>query len=470
MTHHRLAIAALSLLGSVVATAQGPSDVDLERAAADGITLLQELIRLDTSNPPGNETLVAEHLQVLFDREGIRSEIVALEEARGNFIARLEGNGAKRPLLLMAHSDVVGVERDKWTVDPFAGVVEDGYLYGRGAIDDKGMLSAAVQVMLLIHRRKLPLERDLILLVEAGEEGSTSVGIDYVVENHWDKIDSEFALNEGGGIRKGGGRVRMVAVATTEKVPLRGIRLIARGTAGHGSMPRPDNPIVRLATAVAKLGRWQPPMRLNETTRAYFSRLATISSEEDAFLYRNLENPALTEIIQETLRRTDILANSTLRTSISPNMISGGFRVNVIPAQAEVVLDVRALPDEDPAELVAALVELIDDPLIEVTSPTSSRPAGPPSSLESEMFRALEKAQATLFPQAVTLPTMLTAATDSAQLRARGVQAYGIGAVLSESDMRAHGNDERISVEGFAQFLEYMYLAVVDVASGGNAE
>lgn len=470
MTHLRITVAIVSLLGSVVAAAQGPADDDLKRAAADGITLLQELIRLDTSNPPGNETLVAEHLKRLFDREGIPSEIVALEPARGNFIARLEGNGAKRPLLLMAHSDVVGVERDKWSVDPFAGVVEDGHLYGRGAIDDKGMLSAAVQVMLLIHRQKLPLDRDIILLVEAGEEGSTSVGIDYVVENHWEKIDSEFALNEGGGIRKIGGQVRMVAVATTEKVPLRGIRLIARGTAGHGSMPRPDNPIVRLATAVAKLGQWQPPMRLNETTRAYFSRLATISSDKDAFLYRNLEDPALTEMIQETLRRTDILANSTLRTSISPNMISGGFRVNVIPAQAEVLLDVRALPDEDPSELVAALVELIDDPAIEVTSPTSSRPAAPPSSLDSEMFRALERAQATLFPHAVTLPTMLTAATDSAQLRAKGVQAYGIGAVLGESDMRAHGSDERISIEGFGQFLEYMYLAVVDVAGSGNAE
>ena len=464
MTHSRIAVAALLLLASTGASAQIPTEVDLGRAAADGITLLQELIRLDTSNPPGNETLVAEHLQALFAREGIGSRIVALEPARGNLIARLEGNGAKRPLLLMAHSDVVGVDREKWSVDPFAGVIEDGYLYGRGAIDDKGMMSVLVQVMLLIHRLELPLERDLILLVEAGEEGSTSVGIDYVIEHHWDEIASEFALNEGGGIRKSGDHVSVVAVATTEKVPLRGIRLIARGTAGHGSMPRPDNPIVRLATAVAKLGQWQPPMRLNTTTRAYFSRLAAISSEKDAFLYRNLEDPALTEMIQEKLRLTDILANSTLRTSISPNMISGGFRVNVIPAQAEVVLDVRALPDEDPAELVAALVDLIDDPLIEVTQPTSSRPSGPPSSLDSEMFRALEKAQATLFPHAITLPTMLTAATDSAQLRARGVQAYGVGAVVSEADMRAHGNDERISIEGFAQFLEYVLLAVVDVA------
>ena len=219
----------------------------------------------------------------------------------------------------------------------------------------------------------------MVLLAEAGEEGTTEVGIDFMVEQHWDKIAAEFAINEGGRMSAVDGRVNTISVATTEKVPWRGIRLVARGTAGHGSAPRLDNPIVHLAAAVAKIGVYQPPMRLNETTRAFLSRLATISTPEAAFRYRNLEDPLQTERIQYELRRYDITVNSMLRTSISPNIISGGFRRNVIPAEAEAELDIRALPDEDLDAFLDTLRTVIDDPAVEVTPPTSMRPAAPPS-------------------------------------------------------------------------------------------
>jgi acetylornithine deacetylase/succinyl-diaminopimelate desuccinylase-like protein len=240
--------------------------------------------------------------------------------------------------------------------------------------------------------------------------------------------------------------------------------LTAKGSSGHASMPRLDNPIEHLGAAVGKLLAWQPPMRLNETTKEYFSRLAKISSPEDAYLYTHLEEPA----VQQKLAAKHISQNSMLRTSIVPTIIKGGFRVNVIPADAEATLDVRALPDENIDQLMATLRKVINDPEIEVSrgDKLNDRPAGAPSSIHSEMFRALERAQAKLFPGAVTLPEMGTGATDSAQLRAKGVQGYGIGAPASDDDAsRVHGNDERIRLDGEGKFVEYLYTAVVDVAA-----
>ncbi|HLG17510.1 MAG TPA: M20/M25/M40 family metallo-hydrolase [Blastocatellia bacterium] len=439
---------------------------DFAAARNELISILSGFVKIDTSNPPGNETRGAEYLKAILDREGIPSDIFEREPGRGNLVARLKGNGKKRPILLMGHIDVVGVERDKWTVDPFGGVVKDGYIYGRGASDDKGMTSVCLETILLLHRLKVPLDRDVIFLAEAGEEGTTRAGIDFMVEQHWDKIECEFALNEGGTIYESDGKVRYVAVSTTEKVP-RGFRLIARGTSGHGSVPRLDNAITHLAAAVAKVGSWQTPMRLNETTRAFFSRLATISPPEEAFLFTHLEDPAASLAVQETIRAKYGTYNSVLRTSIVPTIIKGGFRSNVIPAEAEATLDVRAVPDEDIKALAEALRRLIDDPAVEVIAPPArGRPATPPSKLETEMFRAIERAQARVFPGVVTLPTMLTGATDSAQLRAKGVQAYGIGSVASDRERASvHGNDERLSVDGLGRFLELVYWAVTAVSA-----
>ena len=443
-----------------------PAVPDFVAARDEVVKVLSGFVRIDTSNPPGNETRGAEYLKSILDREGISSEIFEMEPGRGNIVARLVGNGKKKPILLMGHIDVVGVEREKWTVDPFGAVVKDGYLYGRGSSDDKGMTSACLEVFLLLHRLKVPLDRDVIFLAEAGEEGTSTVGMDFMVQQHWDKIECEYALNEGGMIYSPNGKVEYVGVATTEKVP-RGFKLIARGTSGHGSVPRLDNAITHLAAAVAKVGNWQATMRLNETTRAFFSRLAKISPSDEAFLYSHLEDPANSEMVQQKIRTRNAVYNSMLRTSIVPTIIKGGFRSNVIPGDAEATLDVRALPDEDIDALAEALRKLINDPAIEVIPPPArGRPATSPSKLDCEMFRALEGAQAKLFPGAVTLPLMLTGATDSAQLRAKGVQAYGLGSVGGDRERASiHGNDERISVEGLGKFVEFIYWAVIEVAA-----
>ena len=460
--------ATLSILtpGLLVARPQQKNAApDFVAARDEAVKILSGYIRVDTTNPPGNETKGAEYLKAILDGEGIASEIFELEPGRGNLVARLKGSGKKRPLLLMGHIDVVGVERDKWSVDPFGAVIKDGYIYGRGADDDKGMTSACLEVFLLLHRLKIPLDRDVILLAEAGEEGTPRVGINFMIEKHWDKIECEFALNEGGWINNADGKVQFVGVTTSEKVP-RGIKLVARGTSGHGSMPRLDNAITHLSAAVAKVGSWQPPMRLNETTRAFFSRLAKISSPEEAALYKDLEHPEKSLLAQERIRAANIFYNSMLRTSIAPTIIKGGFRNNVIPGEAEANLDVRALPDESMDSLVETVRRLIDDPAVEVIPLAGpGRPAAPPSSLQTDMFRALERVQAKLFPHATTLPVMLTGATDSAQLRAKGVQAYGIGSVVTDRDRASvHGNDERLSIEGLGKFIEFIYWTVIDVA------
>jgi acetylornithine deacetylase/succinyl-diaminopimelate desuccinylase-like protein len=460
------AVLAMLAAGSRAGAFDKPAAPDFAAARDEVVNILSGFVRIDTSNPPGNETKGAEYLKSILDRDGIASEIFEMERGRGNIVARLKGSGKKRPILLMGHIDVVGVEPEKWTVDPFGGVVKDGYLYGRGSSDDKGMASACLEVFLLLHRLKVPLDRDVIFLAEAGEEGTSSVGIDFMVQQHWDKIECEYALNEGGMIYAPNGKVKYVGVATTEKVP-RGFKLVARGTSGHGSVPRPDNAITHLAAAVARVGNWQAPMRLNETTRAFFSRLAKISPADEAYLYSHLEDSANSEMIQEKIRTRNGTYNSMLRTSIVPTIIKGGFRSNVIPGDAEATLDVRAVPDEDIDALAETLRKLINDPAVEVVPPPArGRPATPPSKLETDMFRALESAQAKMFPGVLTLPLMLTGATDSAQLRAKGVQAYGLGSVAGDRERASvHGNDERISVEGLGKFVEFIYWAVMDIAA-----
>lgn len=447
---------------ALAALSPAQSSPDFSKADTEALKFLLELVRANTSNPPGNESRAAEYIKGVLAAEGIQSQIYESAPGRGNLVARLKGNGKKKPLLLMGHLDVVGVERDKWTLDPFAAILKDGYLYGRGSHDDKAMDAANLEVFLLLHRLKIPLNRDVILLAEAGEEGTTQFGIDYMVANHWDEIACEFALNEGGNTPEEDGKVLYVGVSTTEKVP-RGLRLIAHGTSGHGSAPRVDNAIVHLAAAVAKVGTWEAPMRLNETTRRFFEQLAKISPPQQAQVYSHVEEPAA----QQKLHVTEPGYYSMLRTSLVPTIINGGFRANVIPAEAEARLDVRALPDENMAALKAELARLINDPQVEIVDAEAQflRPATPPSGLDTVAFHALERAQQKIFPGVPTIPIMQAGATDSSELRAKGVQAYGLGTPSSMNDRsRIHGNDERVDVNGFGRFVEFLYSATVDIA------
>jgi acetylornithine deacetylase/succinyl-diaminopimelate desuccinylase-like protein len=450
------------LLFLVVGLASAQSTPNFNMSRDEAVKFLGELVKIDSSNPPGNETRAAQYIKSVLEAEGIPAQIHESAPGRGNLVARLKGNGKRKPLLLMAHLDVVGVERDKWTVDPFAAVIKDGYLFGRGSIDDKSMDAANLEVLLLLHRLKVPLDRDVILLSEAGEEGTTQFGIDFMVDKYWEEIACEYALNEGGDIREENGKVVYVAVSTTQKVP-RGFSLIARGTSGHGSAPRVDNSIAHLAAAVDKAVRWQAPMRLNETTRRFFEQMAKIAPPDKAVLYAHVEDPA----VQRKLEETEPAYYSMLRTSLVPTIIKGGFRSNVIPAEAEARFDVRALPDEDMNALKASLTQLFNDPAITIVDAENAhqRPATPPSGLDTDGFHALERAQQKVFPGVPTIPIMQVGATDSSELRARGVEAYDIGTVMTAEDhRRVHGNDERVEIAGFGKFVEFLFTAAVEIA------
>ena len=460
----RLALLALPVFISIAhSQAQAPNWSQIEE---ETMRHFQAILRLDTSNPPGNETLVVEYLKSVLDKEGIETKVFANDPKRANLIARLRGNGKKRPVLIMGHTDVVTVDPTKWKYPPFSATREGGYVYGRGATDDKDNVVACLMVMLMLKRMNTPLDRDVIFLAEASEEGGGADGIAYMVREHFDEIDAEYCFAEGGGVVRSGGQIQYAAVATTEKIS-RGARLVARGISGHGSVPLRSNAIVHLANAVAKVAAWRTPVRLNETTRAYFERLAKLSPPDAAARYQKLLRPGNSDDVQEYLAINEPRLNSTLRTSISPNIIKGGYRSNVIPSEAEATLDIRALPDEDMAWFFDEMKKVIDDPAIEIVRGGNSRPGSPPSRLDTEAFRALEEANQHVY-STVTLPTMLTGATDMAQLRAKGVQCYGVGPMTDSEDgpkgFGAHSDQERLLEESIHKFVRFHLDIVLNLA------
>jgi acetylornithine deacetylase/succinyl-diaminopimelate desuccinylase-like protein len=369
----------LSLLAAWGAWAQG-TEIDWKAQQAETLACFRALVQVDSSSPAGNETKVVDYLKGVFAEAGIPTQVFAQDPARANLVARIPGNGKKRPLLLLAHTDVVAVQREKWPMDPFAAMMKDGYVWGRGTTDDKDKLVANLMVMLLMKRSRVTLDRDIIFLAEAGEESATEVGIDFMVEKHFDAIDAEFALTEGGGVTIEGGKVTAVTVSTTEKLPRRAT-LVATGTSGHGSIPRLDNAVAHLSAAVAKVSAWETPLRLNETTRAYFERLATISPPDRAARYRALLNAKPPASVEHYLAANEPQRYSMLRTSVSPTIIKGGFQANVIPSEAEATLDIRMTPGEDAGKFFEAMAKVIDDPSVKIVPSTAKRPAGRPTQI-----------------------------------------------------------------------------------------
>jgi acetylornithine deacetylase/succinyl-diaminopimelate desuccinylase-like protein len=455
---------ALRLVVLCAAASLAAQTPDWKKVHPEVIEHFVALLKIDTSNPPGNETQAAEYVKAALAREGIESQLLGPNKDRLNLVARIRGNGSRKPILIMGHTDVVGVQREKWTVDPFGGIRKGGFIYGRGALDDKDNLAACLMTMILLKRLKTPLDRDVIFVAEAGEEGFAPEGMRFLVEKQWPDIEAEFALAEGGGGFMRGGEGVVVSVAATEKVGA-GVTLVARGPAGHGSVPIPNNAIARLARAVARVSEWQAPMKLNDVTRAFFERLAAVSPQEKAKIYREVLDPRTAPAAEEYLRVHEPGLNSVLRTGISPTIIQGGFRGNVIPSEARANLDIRALPDEDLPRFYEMLRSVIGDPAVEMQV-RGRRESPPPSRIDTEMFQALERAQKTVYPKAVTIPAMLTGGTDMQPLRLKGVPSYGIGPLREEgiTTNGAHSDDERVSEAAFLKFVEFLWAAVIEVA------
>jgi acetylornithine deacetylase/succinyl-diaminopimelate desuccinylase-like protein len=440
---------------------------DWAKLQEETLTHFQAILKINSSVATGYEAPVVEYLKSVLDKEGIATKVFSSDPKHPNLVARIKGNGSKKPVLLMAHTDVVSVDSSKWIHPPFSATRDGGYVYARGAVDDKDNVVAALMVMLQLKRLGVALDRDVIFLAEAGEESNTKVGIDFMVKEHWADIEAEFCFAEGGGVTRKEGKILYAAVSTTEKVP-NGVKLISRGTAGHGSVPLQDNAIVHLSQAITKIAAWQTPMRLNETTRAFFTRLAAISTPADAARYLAVVSGKDAEKAQEYFAVKEPRMHSTLRTSISPNIFKGGYLSNVIPSEAEATLDVRALPDEDMPSLLAEMKRVINDSQIEIVTNTKNlRPSARPSRLDSDAFKVTEAAIKKIY-NTVTIPTMPTGATDMAFLRSQGVECYGIGPMTDIEDgpkgFAAHSDQERILEESLHKFVQFNWEVIVNLA------
>jgi len=465
------------LLLAIASGAWGQANPTPSTAAVDAEVLqhFQALVRMDTTSPPGNEKPAADYVAAMLEREGIPVQTFALEAHRPNVVARLTGSGRKRPLLIMAHTDTVNVDPTKWQHPPFSAARDGGHIYGRGTVDDKDNVTAALMTMLLLKRNFVPLERDVIFLAESGEEGTTEVGIEFMVEQHYDAIDAEYCLAEGGSATRVDGEVRYAGVQTAEKFP-KGMDLIAHGVAGHGSVPLESNPIARLARAINAVTQWQPPVVLNETTRTYFARLSEIEEGAVARRYRDVlsPDPAVVAAADAWLRANEPGKASMLRTSISPNIVQGGYRNNVIPSEARATLDIRMRPGEDAEAFRAELERLIGDSQVEVVfNGFGERPAGLVSPIDGEAFVAIERAIRAHYAAPV-VPMMSTGATDMAFLRAKGMRCYGVGPAVDLEDgplgFGAHSDQERIIEAELYRFVAFFYDAVVRLAGAERSQ
>ncbi|HTS29563.1 MAG TPA: M20/M25/M40 family metallo-hydrolase [Bryobacteraceae bacterium] len=456
-------------------------------AVPDVARLLADVIRIDTSNPPGNEGKLAEFLKAKLAPLGFEIDIIPTPQAgKAHLVARWRGDGSKRPVLIASHEDVVGVEREKWTLDPFAGIIRDGYVYGRGAIDFKGGMAVFAQAVMDIARQKRPLARDIIFVAEADEEGGL-YGTRYLAEKAWDKIDCEFALNEGGWIIKdASGKVQYVSISTADKTSV-SLLLRARGTSTHSSMPRPDNAIFTLARALAKLADYDTRPKLTESTRQFFLTLSEISSEPLKTHFRNLATSSDPRLIAEADKAIseNTLLHAIMRNTIAPVLLNAGLRGNIIPGSAEATINFRTIPGTTTEELIAEVKGVIQDPRVEVTpaSASSMRVAltteqekamqaqrqmarGLESPRSGALYEALVKNAKLTYPEAKVTPYLFQAGTDAFAWRSRGVPVYGIYPYpISAQDLeRMHGNDERVPIASLESGLRMITNTLLEVA------
>jgi acetylornithine deacetylase/succinyl-diaminopimelate desuccinylase-like protein len=442
--------------------------IDWENALWDVVSHLQTLIRIETVNPPGNEIGAARYLDDVLRGAGIATALFEAAPGRASVAARLPARKATAaPILLLAHLDVVGVEREQWKQKPFGGEIVDRVLYGRGAIDDKGMLACNLQAMLLLKRHVVDaggrLTRDVVFLATADEEAGGTFGVDWLVDNHPEVLEAEYALNEGGRVRVVGGRTLYCAVQCAEKVP-HVLVVRATGTSGHASVPLPDNAIARLARALAGMSRHREPLRLTDVSRGFFGELAAVwpdAAEARAMQDLASDDPARVRAGEAVLSAVPSY-DAILRNGVSLTMLAGGVRPNVIPAEATATVNVRTLPGERIADVCTRLAAAAGEPGIEIRLRGSGDDA-PPSPVRSPMFDAIRDAVRELEPSVAVVPYLSTGATDSATLRRLGVKAYGLlpFPLTQEEEGRMHGHDEGVPIAslGFGVRAVYGTLA-----------
>lgn len=447
-------------------------------AAAEGLSAQQqlghdiykELVEIDSTTATGDTRAAAEAMAARLKAAGFPDadvQVLSPAPRKGNLVARLHGTGKRKPILLLAHLDVVPALREDWSFDPFKLTEQDGYFYGRGSSDDKYMAASFITNLIRYRQEGYQPDRDIIVALETDEEilDHDALGIQWLLKNHRDLIDAEFALNEGGGVGLRGGKPIRNSVQTSEKVYVN-YQLDVRDRGGHSSIPRKDNPIYRLAEALVKLSKFSFPMRLTDTTRAYFARTAAFESEPVASDLRAV----LSDQPEAGLARLSAnpFYNAQLRTTCVATMLQGGHAANALPQLASAKVNCRIMPGEPVEEVEATLKRVLDDDRIAVTR-LATPVLSAPSELREDVMGAIEKLSQEFFPDAVVLPVMSTGGTDGSYLRNAGIPTYGHSGLANDiSDFRAHGKDERVPVQSFYQGQEYLYRLVKMLSGGGS--
>jgi acetylornithine deacetylase/succinyl-diaminopimelate desuccinylase-like protein len=433
--------------------------------------IFKELVEINTVTATGDtaraaEAMAARLLQAGFDPKDVH--VLKPAPKKGNLVARLRGTGARKPIMLLAHLDVVEALASDWTTDPFNLVEKDGYFYGRGTGDDKYMAAAFVANLIRYKKEGYRPERDIIVVLETDEEtlDRDGVGITWLLKNHRDLIDSEFALNEGAGVGLSKGKGIRIGLQTSEKVFMN-YRLEVRNPGGHSSQPVPENAIYRLAEGLARLAKHEFPVQLNETTRIFFERAAAFENREEIasdmrLIARASPDPA-------AAARLSKLAgfNAQLRTTCVATLLEGGHAMNALPQTARATVNCRVLPGEPLEAVQAAIVKAVADDKVSVT-PHWNATLSPPSPLNRELMQTIERVAADFWPGAPIIPTMLAGGTSGAHLRNAGIPTYGHSGLSGEVSEpgRAHGKDERILVKSFYVGNEYLYRLVKALAGG----
>jgi acetylornithine deacetylase/succinyl-diaminopimelate desuccinylase-like protein len=423
--------------------------------------LYKELVEINTVDSVGSTTVAAQAMQKRFLDAGFPAADVQLftpKPEKGNLVVRYHGKGARKPLLLLAHLDVVAALRSDWTTDPFKLVEKDGYYYARGSGDDKAMASIFVANMLRMKREGYVPDRDIILALTADEEGGEMNGAQWLVNTHRPVIDAAYAINEGGGGALANGKPFLQSVQATEKVSIN-LTASTHNRGGHSSVPRSDNAIYQLAAGLMKLSAYRFPVQLNEVSRAFFERTAAIESPELGVAMRaiakNEHDSAAAAKLSEVPRYA-----SMLRTTCVATRLSGGHANNALPQTATANINCRVVPNVDPAQVRLTLLKVMGDTGISMSAPPALEPSAP-SPLTPELMGAVEQLTKQMFGDIPVIPTMSTGATDGMYLRAKGIPTYGVSGLFGDpNDSRAHGKDERMRVQSLYDGQEFLYRLV----------
>ncbi len=445
-----------------------PSTDEQWRAVGrEAAALLSQYVAINTTNPPGDELRTARWLQAVLARDGIDARIFEPAPGKANLYARLEGDGSARPLILLNHMDVVLASPEYWKVDPFGGVVRDGYVWGRGALDMKGEAIVELMTLLTLKRAGVALKRDVIFLATADEEVGAGVGAGWFAEHHPELVqDAEFLINEGGTIRAdASGRIEYYGVGTTEKSPF-WLDVTARGTAGHGSRPTADNPVHRLVRALSRIAAYQTPLVVTPATERYLRDLSTIEADATRRAWLADVQAALRDSAAARAVTADLTYNALLRNTISITGLKASDKTNVIPPVASAALDVRLLPGQDPGAFFAELVRVVNDTAVSITPQGPNWPATE-SPTDTELFRAIVAAARERDPRALVTTPPLAGFTDSHYFRRLGIVSYGLSPFpLNQAESRGvHGNDERVSLDALTFGAHFLYDVVARVVA-----